>query len=140
MQHVVIHTEMRMPRGEALGLMMFCLWLRDEDSWLTAQVGKLLLPCMGVSAVDVSHQPSLPKDRHRSRGVVGLWQLMGSIHIITHLGSAQQSAALILSTCLCVVALVLAAGAGQRPETAESQCLTHLKALRPHRAGTSAGA
>lgn len=53
-QLVVIHTEMRMPRGEVHGLRMLCLWLRDEDSWLTAQVGKLLVPCTEVSAVDVS--------------------------------------------------------------------------------------
>lgn len=129
-----------MPRDGARGLRMFYLWLRDEDSWLTAQMGKLLLPCMGVSAVDVSHQPSIPKDGCRGRGVVGLWQLLGSSHSITHLGSAHQSAALILSTCLCVVALVLAAGAGQRPETAESQHLAHLKELCPHQTGTEAGA
>lgn len=75
-QLVVIHMGMRMPRDGARGLRMFYLWLRDEDSWLTAQMGKLLLPCMGVSAVDVSHQPSIPKDGCRGRGVVGLWQLL----------------------------------------------------------------
>lgn len=128
-QLVVSHTWMRMPRDEAHGLRMFYLWLRDEDSWLTAQVEKLLLPCMGVSTVDVSHQPSIPKDVRRGRGVVGPWQLLGSSHVITHLGSTQR-----------VVALVLAAGAGQSPETAESQHLAHLEKLCPHQTGTSAGA
>ena len=34
-------------------------WLRDEDSWLTAQVGKPLLRCIGVSAAELCHQPSI---------------------------------------------------------------------------------
>lgn len=33
--------------------------LRDEDSRLTAPVGKPVLHCIGVSAADLCHQPSI---------------------------------------------------------------------------------
>ena len=52
--------------------------------------------------------------------VVVVWQLLSSSRGIAHLSSAQQTAVLILSTCPCAAALLLAAGAARIPETAKS--------------------
>lgn len=93
--------------------------LRDEDAWLTAQVGKPLLHLRGISSADWCHQPSITYCASSGgSGVCGL-HLLDSSCVITHLSSTQQTAVLILSMCLCVVALVLPAGA---PETAKPQC------------------
>lgn len=86
--------------------------LRDEDAWLTAQVGKPLLHLRGVSSADLCHQPSITYragSEHRERRGCGL-HLLDSSCVITHLSSAQQTVVLILSTCLCMAALGLPAG------------------------------
>lgn len=88
--------------------------LMDEDSQLAAWEGKPLLGCVGVSTVDLCHQPSITycaSGGGRGRRMVVVQQLPGRSRVIDPLCSNQQTVVLILSTSVCG-GLGASAGAG----------------------------
>lgn len=59
--------------------------LRDEDSRLTAPVGKPVLHCVGVSAADLCHQPSITYRAGSGRKGEGGWLWFGSSRAVAML-------------------------------------------------------